>query len=179
MKKLRVGETASDFRLPGVDGKNHSLAEMLNGHKAVCIVFTCNHSPKCQAYEERLIRFQAEYGPQGVLFIAINPNDATAFPEDSLERMKVRAVKRKFNFPYLRDELQMIARIFGAECTPEVFLLDATRTLRYTGRIDDNWHDGDAVTKADLKKALEELLAGGTISTPSTSPNGCSVKWKF
>lgn len=179
MRKLRVGEKAPDFKLPGVDGKNHTLTELTNGHKAVVVVFTCNHSPHAQAYEDRLIALQRDYEKKRVQLIAINPNDASAYPEDSFEQMKIRATKKGFNFPYLRDELQIVARAYGAECTPETFLLDGTHLLRYNGRIDNNWQDPTAVTSNDLRDAINALLAGKEIPNPVSQAVGCSVKWKF
>ena len=179
MRKLRVGEKARDFRLPGVDGKYHRLFGENGGHKAVVVVFTCNHCAYAQAYEERLITLQREYAPKGVQVLAVNSNDASAYPEDDLERMKLRAAKKQFNFPYLRDELQLVAKAFGAECTPEVYMLDSTFTLRYNGRIDDNWQHPEAVTSQDLRQALDKLLAGKRITKPLSHAIGCSVKWKF
>jgi|ERR1051325_3402403 peroxiredoxin len=179
MRKLRVGEKGCDFKLPGVDGKNHSLKEIGAGCKAIVVVFTCNHCPYAKAYEERLIALQKDYARKQVKVIAINPNDASSYPEDDFERMKVRATKRGFNFPYLRDELQLVAKAYGAEYTPEIYLLDGTFILRYNGRIDDNWQNPKAVKSQDLRKALDELLADKAISNPLSHAIGCSVKWKF
>ncbi len=179
MRKLQVGEKACDFKLPGVDGRYHTLFGENGGHKAVVVVFTCNHCPYAQAYEDRLIALQTDYGPRGVQLLAINSNDSSAYPEDSFERMKVRATKKQFNFPYLRDELQLVAKAYGAECTPETYVLDSTFTLRYNGRIDDNWQHPEMVRTQDLRHALDELLAGKHVTTPTAHAIGCSVKWKF
>ncbi len=179
MRKLRVGEKASDFKLPGVDGKNHTLFGENGGHKAIVVVFTCNHCPYAQAYEDRIIAIQQDYQAKGVQVIAINPNDASSYPEDSFERMKTRAAKKRFPYPYLRDELQMVARAYGAEYTPEVFLLDSTFTVRYNGRIDDSWNNPQAIKSHDLRNALDELLAGKPVRNPLSHAIGCSVKWKF
>src|ERR1043165_5914814 len=100
MRKLRVGEKASDFKLPGVDGKNHTLFGEKGAYKTFVIVFTCNHCPYAKAYEDRLIAIQQDYGTKGVRVVAINPNDASAYPEDSFERMKTRAAKKQFPYPY-------------------------------------------------------------------------------
>ena len=174
MRKLRVGEKASDFKLPGVDGKNHTLTELTNGHKAVVVVFTCNHSPHAKAYEERLIALQRDYEKKRVQFLCINSNDASSYPEDSFDQMKVRAAKKGFNFPYLRDELQVVARAYGAECTPETFLLDGSYTLRYNGRIDDNWQNPSAVNSNDLRDALDALLPARKLPTPSLPPSAAA-----
>jgi len=179
MRKLRVGEKAIDFKLPGVDGKNHALFEDNGGHKAIVVVFTCNHCPYAQAYEDRIIAIHEDYAKKGVQVIAINPNDASAYPEDSFERMKTRATKKQFPYPYLRDEMQMVARAYGAEYTPEVYLLDSTFTLRYNGRIDDSWNHPEQIKSQDLRTALDELLADKPVSSPLSHAIGCSVKWKF
>jgi peroxiredoxin len=179
MRKLVVGEKACDFKLPGVDGKNHTLFGENGGHKAIVVVFTCNHCPYAQAYEDRLIAIQKDYGPKGVQVIAINANDASAYPDDSFDRMKSRSAKKQFNFPYLRDEMQVIAKAYGAECTPEVYVLDHTFTLRYNGRIDDNWQHPEAVKSQDLRNALDNLLKGKSITAPQVHAVGCSIKWKF
>ncbi|MSR65481.1 MAG: thioredoxin family protein [Verrucomicrobiae bacterium] len=179
MRKLAVGEKARDFKLPGVDGKNHTLFGEEGKHKAVVVVFTCNHCPYAQAYEDRLIAIQNDYGPKQVRLVAINANDSSAYPEDSFEQMKVRTTKKKLNYLYLRDELQVIAKAYGAECTPEVYLFDPTFTLRYNGRIDDNWQHPEAVKSQDLRKALDNLLKRKSIDIPQVHAVGCSIKWKF
>ncbi|HBA85298.1 MAG TPA: thioredoxin family protein [Verrucomicrobia bacterium] len=175
---LNIGKRAPTFKdLSGTDGKTYSL-DSFKDHPIVAISFTCNHCPYAQAYEARFITLAKEYQPKGIAFIAINSNDAEAYPDDSFEKMKERAAQRKFPFPYLRDESQEVAKAFGAVCTPHLFVLNAERNLAYEGRIDDNWKDLSAVKSHDLKHALDELLAGQPVRTPRTNPLGCSIKWK-
>ena len=125
-----------------------------------------------------MVQIQADYASKGVQLIAINANDASKYPEDSFPNMKDRARSKKFNFPYLRDEAQSVARAYGAERTPEVFLFDKNSVLRYHGSIDDNCDDPRAVKEHYLRMALDALLPGGSVSTAETRPVGCSIKWK-
>ena len=175
---LPIGQPAPDFRdLPGVDGKNYSL-ESFHASKALVISFTCNHCPYAQAYEDRFTALAKEFAPQGVAFVAINSNDAAAYPDDSFEKMKVRARDKQFPFPYLRDETQQVAKSYGAVCTPHLFVLDSGRRLVYEGRIDDNWKNPSGVKSNDLRNAITEVLAGKPVRVSNTNPMGCSIKWK-
>ncbi len=110
--------------------------------------------------------------------VAINPNDTTRYPDDDMEHMKVRAAEKGFNFPYLRDDSQEVARAYGGTHTPHVFLLDAGGVLRYRGAIDDNYDDPDAVQATYLRDALDAVLAGEAPATPTTPAVGCTIKWK-
>lgn len=173
---LPIGAPAPDFSLPGIDGKSHTLASLSTG-PAVVLNFTCNHCPYAQAYEDRFMALVREFSPKGVTFAAINPNDDQRYPEDSFAKMKERAAARGFNFIYLRDETQAIARAYGAVCTPHLFVVAKGRIV-YEGRIDDNWKDPAAVKHHDLRNAIEAILAGRPVPTPNTNPMGCSIKWK-
>jgi peroxiredoxin len=174
---LELGSPAPDFKLPGVDGKDQSLSDF-GAAKALCIVFSCNHCPYVQAYEGRMVSLQNELGPQGAQIVAINSNDAEGYPEDSFENMKKRAKEQGFNFPYLRDESQAVAKAFGAERTPHIFLFDSARKLAYIGRIDDNYKDPAAVKSRELADAINEIIAGKPVSVPETFAVGCTIKWK-
>ena len=178
MKKLEIGQKGPDFSLPNVDGKVLSLASF-TGKKVVVVVFTYNHCPYAQAYEDRLLAIQADYAGQGVQFVAVNANDAAGYPEDSFENMVKRAAKKNFTFPYLRDETQRVARAFGAEYTPEAFVLNEQRQLSYVGRIDDNWQNPGKVRSQDLRRALDAVLAGKPVDNPVTHAIGCTIKWKL
>ncbi len=178
MKKLEIGQHAPDFCLPGVDGKDHSLAHYRD-RKVVVVMFTCNHCPYVQAYEDRLIALQREYAAKRVQLIAINANDAAGYPEDSFDNMVRRAQKKQFNFPYLRDDTQRVARSFGAEYTPEVFVLNPKFELRYVGRVDDNWQNPDKTKSHNLRDAIEAVLAHKKIENPITHAIGCTIKWKL
>jgi len=175
---LPIGAAAPRFDpLPATDGKLYNLDSMAPS-RVVVLSFTCNHCPYAKAYEDRFVALAREYAPQGVAFLAINSNDADAYPEDSFENMKRRAFEKNFPFPYLRDASQAVARAYGAVCTPHLFVLNEQRRLAYEGRIDDNWKEPAAVGRHDLREALDNLLAGQPVRIPRTSPMGCSLKWK-
>ena len=126
---LQIGQTAQVFlNLKGVDGKTHGLSDF--GEKLLVVIFSCNHCPYVVAYEDRMIAIQDDYASKGVRLIAINSNDAVKYPDDSFEKMKVRAREKGYNFPYLHDADQSVARAFGATNTPHVFVLDEKRALR-------------------------------------------------
>jgi peroxiredoxin len=173
---LPLGSSAVDFDLKGIDGKNHSLASFFD-EKALVVVFSCNHCPYVQAYEDRMVQIQKDYSPKGVALVAINSNDDTGYPEDSYPNMIKRAKERGFNFPYLRDETQETAKKYGAICTPHVFAFDQKRRLQYKGRIDDN-RNPELVKTKDLRNALDAILASKKPAVQETRPFGCSVKWK-
>ena len=178
MKKLEIGKRAPDFCLPGVDGKDHSLAQYKD-KKIVVVTFTCNHCPYAQAYEDRLIGIQRDFADQAVQVIAINANDAAGYPEDGFDNMVRRAKQKHFNFPYLRDETQRVARSYGAEYTPEVFVLSARFELRYVGRIDDNWQNPEKARSHNLRDVLTAVLAHKKVENPVTHAIGCTIKWKL
>lgn len=176
-KGMALGTPAPDFSLPGVDGETYSLASFADA-RALVVVFTCNHCPYAKAAEDRLIEIQRDYAPSGVQLVAINPNDAGSHPDDGFERMKARAREKSFNFPYLRDESQEVAQAYDAACTPDIFVFDADRTLRYNGRIDDNWQDPSAVERQDLRRALDRVLEGQEPDFDVVPSMGCNIKWK-
>ena len=183
-KPLAIGAAAPDFDLPGVDGRNHKLADFKDA-KLLCVIFTSNHCPSAQAYDGRLKKLHADYKDKGVALVAISPNDPLAVRldelgytdvGDTLEDMKVRAKEKGFEFPYLYDgETQKASRAFGALATPHVFLFDADRKLRYHGRIDDS--DVKEVKSHDLRNAIDALLAGQPVPKQTTKIFGCSTKW--
>jgi len=142
------------------------------------VIFTCNHCPYAQALEPRFIELQKDYADRGVRLVAINPNDDRAYMEDSFAKMRVRATQNGINFPYLRDETQSVARAYDAACTPDIFVFDGERRLRYNGRCDDNWKDATKVTKRDLRRVLDRLLEGQAIDIEVVPALGCSIKWK-
>jgi peroxiredoxin len=175
--KLKIGSAAPYFNLPGIDGKEYSL-DSFKDKKALIIIFSCNHCPYVQAYEDRIKKIQEDYSKKGVAVVAINSNEDVNYPDDSFENMKKRADEKKFNFPYLRDESQSIARSFDATHTPEIFLFDEERKLAFHGKIDDNWQEPGKVQNHYLSDALDELLAEKEISVPETFTIGCTIKWK-
>jgi peroxiredoxin len=173
---LTIGTEAPQFDLPGVDGRSHSLDDYADAQVLV-LIQSCNHCPYVQAWEGRMIELQREFGDRGVRLVAINSNDAVTHPEDSFDEMKARAERQRFNFDYLYDEPQGIARALGSERTPEVFVFDRDRRLVYHGAIDDS-RDEDAVTQRYLRDALEAVLEGREPDVRDTPPVGCTVKWK-
>jgi len=177
MRTLRVGDSAPRFRLPGVDGKDCGL-EDFKDKKAMIVMFSCNHCPTVKAYEDRFVKLQRDYKDKEVVLVAINPNDDKRYPEDSFKNMKIRAREKGFNFPYLRDESQEVAGAYGAERTPEVFVLDERRIVRYHGRIDDNVYEPNQVRQHYLRDALDAILNEKEVPVKNTEPVGCTIKWK-
>ncbi|MGC9327230.1 MAG: redoxin domain-containing protein [Candidatus Hinthialibacter sp.] len=188
IEPLAIGSPAPDFELPGVDGMTYVLNDFAEA-KILTIIFTCNHCPTAQGYEDRIKRMVSEYTPKGVRFAAISPNDPKSVRldelgytdvSDSLEDMKIRFKHQKFNFPYLYDgDSQEISKKYGPTATPHVFVFDQERKLRYRGRIDDNERDGSKVTSPDLRNALNALLEGKPVPNEVTKPFGCSIKWSY
>jgi len=175
-----VGDKASDFKLKNVDGKMVSLADYKDA-KGFIVIFTCNHCPFAQAYEQRIADLHKKYESKGFPVIAINPNDKTIEPTDSYENMVSRAKEKNYSFPYLYDETQENARAYGATRTPHVFVLskkDADLKVEYIGAIDDNTDDPLAVKTKYVENAVDELLAGKKVSTNFTKAIGCSIKWR-
>lgn len=176
---MKLGDKAPSFRLPGVDGSERSLDE-IKGAKATIVVFSCNHCPYVVLNEDRLIAVARDYTAKGVGMAAINANDAANYPEDSFEAMKARAAEKKFPFPYLRDESQAVARAYGAERTPHLFVFDKDLRLAYTGAVDDDssYKTRKPVEKPYLRDALDDLAAGRAVRVPETHAIGCTIKWK-
>jgi len=173
---IAIGTDAPSFDLPGVDGGNHRLDDYAD---AAVLVLTqsCNHCPYVQAWEGRMKAIQNDYADRGVRLVAISSNDAQQYPDDSFEAMQRRAREREFNFDYLYDESQDVARALGSERTPEVFVFDRGRRLVYHGAIDDS-RDEDAVQRNYLREAIEAALGGIDPPEPETQPVGCSVKYR-
>jgi len=182
---LPLGSRAPDFKLPGVDGRKYSLKDFRKADILV-VVFTCNHCPTAQYYEERLKQIVSDYRNKGVALVAINPNDPKsvrldelgyADVSDSFEEMKIRAKHKKFNFPYLFDgDTEEVSRAFGPVATPHAFVFDKQRRLRYAGRVDDSERP-EFVKTHDLRNAIDALLAGRDVEVKQTKSFGCSIKW--
>lgn len=173
---LKIGDKLPEFSLTATNGRECNPYEFEES-KIIVVMFTCNHCPYVQAYENRLIELQKDFAAEGVSFIAINANDEINYPEDSFDNMVKRAKEKGYNFPYLRDKTQEVAKTFGATYTPEVFVFDQKRVLQYHGRIDDNWQEPNKVTKQNLREALEAILAGKPVDRANTQAIGCTVKW--
>jgi peroxiredoxin len=173
---LQIGDPAPGFALPGVDGRMYKLQDFAD-KSVVVVIFSCNHCPYVQAYEDRLVALQHDYADRGVQLVAINSNDDVAYPDDSLPNMTARAQAKGFNFPYLRDASQQVAEAYGATHTPQLFVFDSARRLAYTGKIDDNWQNPDAVSRHFLRDTLDALLRNEIPAVATTHAIGCTIKW--
>ena len=182
---LAIGAEAPDFDLLGVDGQRYSLSSFQDA-ELLAFVFTANHCPTAQAYEDRISQLHEDYRDRGVAVVAVSPNDPLAVRldelgysdlSDSYEEMQLRMEERGFTFPYLYDgDTQAMSQAYGPVATPHVFIFDRARKLRYVGRIDDNENPA-RVTSHDTRDALEALLAGRPVPVETTKTFGCSVKW--
>lgn len=174
---LELGHKAPDFSLPGVDGKTWSLSDF-DQAKLLIVVFSCNHCPFVIGSEDRMNELYQKYQPKGVEMIAINSNEQENHPTDSFDHMVERAKEKGFQFPYVRDASQEVAKAYGALRTPHFYVFDAERKLRYTGRMDDNPRNPGQETTHELADALDALLEGKEPPVALTNPIGCNVKWK-
>ncbi len=175
-QKLKIGDTMPAFQsLRGVDGKVYTSSDFKD--PLLAVVFSCNHCPYVQAYEDRMMAIQRDYQTKGFRLVAINSNETRSYPEDSYDNMVKRSKQRGFNFPYLRDDDQGAANAFGATHTPQFFLFDKDRRLRYSGKLDDNWKEPERVKEAYLRDAIEALLHGKDVQIPETFSIGCTIKW--
>jgi len=182
---LDIGKRAPDFNLPGVDGRRYTLSDFSHADVLV-VIFTCNHCPTAQAYEERMKKLAVDYRNKSVALVAISPNDPKAVRldelgytdmSDSFEEMKIRAKDMAYNFPYLYDgEDQKVSRAYGPQRTPHVFIFDKQRMLRYEGRIDDS-EKPERVRVQDARRAMDALLTGRKVPVTKTPTIGCSIKW--
>jgi peroxiredoxin len=172
--ELKIGDAAPAFSgIVGTDDKQHALKEFESA-KLVVLVFTCNHCPVAQAYQDRLMKLQKDYKEKDVQIVAVNVNNIDA---DKLDKMKERAKEKKFQFPYLYDASQKIGKDYGAKVTPHVFVLDKDRKLAYMGAIDDNMAE-DKVKKHMLRDAIDALLDGKEPTEKVTKQFGCGIKYE-
>jgi len=177
-KGYGIGDFATDFSLPDINGKRISLADFKDA-KGYLVIFTCNTCPYAIAYEDRIIALDKKYKTKGVPVIAINPNDPDLQPADDVQHMKKRAIEKGFTFPYLVDEKQEIFPQYGATKTPHVYLLEKTKqgnVVRYIGTIDDNYSDASSVKIKYVENAVEAMLSGEEIPLTTTRAIGCSIK---
>lgn len=183
---LAIGSPAPDFSLPGVDGKTHKLSDYA-ASPILVVVFTCNHCPIAQMYEQRIQQLEQDYRARGVAVVAIQPNDPKAIRideldssdmSDSLDEMKIRVQYKQLRYPYLYDgETQSATRAFGPQATPHVFIFDKDRQLRYEGRFDNSYRT-ELVNTQDARNAIEAILANREVSVKHTGVFGCSTKWQ-
>ena len=173
-----VGSYAPDFELPGTDDKVHHLSYYLQNWQAVGVIFLSNCGPVALSYLDKLKQIQSQFQPQGFTLVGINANAVAQDAEESFQRMKQFAQEKQLNFPYLWDSTQDVAHCFGAENTPEAFLIDREGILRYHGRIDDNPQDPNQSSTAYLQNAIAALLSGQEINPSSTEVIGDPIKWR-
>src|SRR5881296_2271223 len=171
-----IAAGAPDFgNLLGVDGERYSLSSFQN-KRLLVLLFISNGCPTVKACQDRMIKIQKGYSGKSVQLFALNSNNASLSPADTYAEMVLRVKEKSFNFPYVKDGDGAIARSYGAQCTPHVFLLDEQRRLRYKGRIDDS-RNPDRVTISDLRNAIDDLLANSPVRVSETTPFGCSIVW--
>jgi peroxiredoxin len=170
-----IGDKAEDFSLKNVDGKLVSLSDYKDA-KGYIVIFTCNHCPYAQLYEDRIVALHKKYKPKGFPVIAINPNSPLVVPEDSYEEMQKRAKLMSYPFAYVFDEEQTVYPKFGASRTPHVFILDSNRVVQYIGAIDDNPEMADIVKERYVENAIDSLLLGKKPKPDVTLAIGCTVK---
>ena len=185
-KTLEIGASAPAFSLPGVDGKTYTLDSFKSG-KILVVIFTANHCPTAQAYEDRVMQLYRDYHQKGVEFVMISPNSpqAVCLEEigysdlgDSFEEMKIRAKDKNYLMPYLYDgDKQETAKAYGPTTTPHVFIFDSQRKLRFCGRIDEMENPYEKATQPDTKNAIVALLEGKPVPVEKTKTFGCSIKW--
>ncbi|WP_447636513.1 thioredoxin family protein [Flavobacterium microcysteis] len=174
----KVGDIATDFSLKNIDNKKVSLKDFKDA-KGYIVIFTCNHCPYAQAYEDRIVALDKKYKKQGYPVIAINPNNPEKQKDDSFDLMKVRAKEKGFTFPYLLDEGQKIYPQYGATKTPHVYILQKTskgNQVKYIGAIDDNYGDEKAVKQKYVENAVDALLKNKEVAVKETKAIGCSIK---
>jgi len=175
---LPLATVAPDFSLPDTEG-NLVSAQDYREAPALLVIFMCNHCPFVKHILDGLVDLIPEYQAKGVAVVAINSNDVGSFPEDRPEMMAEVAREKGFTFPYLYDEMQEVAKAYHAACTPDFFLFDAERKLVYRGQMDDSRPGNDiAITGADLRAALDAVLAGKEIPAEQRPSIGCNIKWK-
>ena len=175
---LPLGTAAPDFSLPNVDGRVVSLKEF-KGSKGLLVAFICNHCPFVVHLRAEFAKFAREYQAQGIAIVAINPNDAKAYPADAPDKMKAEAESAGYSFAYLFDESQSVAKAYRAACTPDLFLFDGSQRLVYRGQFDDSRPtNGVAVTGSQLRSACDAVLAGRAIEEGQRPSIGCNIKWR-
>ena len=175
---LELGTPAPDFVLPDFDGRRHSLGDFA-GAPALLVVFICEHCPFVRHVRAAFAALAREYRPRGLAVVAINSNDLGAYPQDGPDAMRAEAAQLGYVFPYLLDESQAVAKAYHAACTPDFFLFDGARRLAYRGQFDDSRPgNGRPVTGADLRAAVDAVLAGRAPAQEQFPSLGCNIKWR-
>lgn len=176
---MPLGTIAPKFELPDTVSDSELSFDNLKGDQGTVVMFICNHCPYVILVQEEIVKITEAYKSQGISFIAISSNDVENYPQDSPERMKSHAKENNFNFPYLFDESQEVAKAYQAACTPDFYLFDSVDKCVYRGRLDNATPgNGQKVTGKDLRDAIDDLIAGKKISTDQVPSLGCNIKWK-
>lgn len=176
---LPLGTKAPEFTLPDtVSGAQISLSDIVSD-KATVVMFLCNHCPYVIHVNEEIVRIVKDYKAKGVTFVGISSNDVVNYPQDSPEKMAIHAEEVGYDFPYLYDESQEVAKAYDAACTPDFYVFDGNHKLVYRGRIDDSRPGNDlALSGKDLRGAIDAVLAGTTVDQKQYPSAGCNIKWK-
>ncbi|MGF1581317.1 MAG: thioredoxin family protein [Gemmataceae bacterium] len=176
---LELGTPAPDFTLPATNESMKNVSKSDFNGKPLLVMFVCNHCPFVKHLNKPLAELSKEYQTKGVAVVGISSNDVGTHPDDSPEKMAEEAKDVGYTFPYLYDETQDVAKAYRAACTPDFFLFDKDHKLVYRGQFDDSRPDnGKPVTGADLKAALDAVVAGTAVPTEQTPSIGCNIKWK-
>lgn len=174
---LQLGTRAPEFSLSNIDSSVVSLADFAD-KKGLLVVFMCNHCPFIKHLRKELAEFCNEYQGKGLGVVGISSNDVANYPDDSPEKMAEEAADAGYQFPYLYDESQEVAKAYKAACTPDFFLFDAGMALAYRGQFDDSRPGNDLpVTGADLRAACDQVLAGESVPVEQKPSIGCNIKW--
>lgn len=174
---VKIGWKAADFKLKGTDGKIWSPTDA-KGEKGLVVMFICNHCPFVQAIADKLARDMKELKPMGIGAIAVMANDVENYPEDSFDNMKKFKSRHGFDFPYVIDETQSIAKAYDAVCTPDFFGFDANLALQYRGRLDDSGMQKKPGGNRELFEAMKSVAATGKAPAMQKPSIGCSIKWR-
>lgn len=176
-QRLPLGQSPPDFTLPDASGREHRL-RVLSKKQPSVVLFACNHCPYVIHIRDSFGRLAKEYQTRGVSFVAINSNDAGQYPEDAPARMPAFAQAGGWDFPYLVDASQEVAKVWHASCTPDLFVLDASGKLAYAGQFDSSRPgNGEPVNGQDLRAALDALLSNRAVPSPQKPSLGCNIKW--
>ena len=176
---LELGQKAPHFQLLDVVSGTEVSTEDVRSAHALLVMFVCNHCPFVIHVEEELAKLGRDYGPKGVAMVAICSNDVENYPDDSPDKMRLFAKEKGWQFPYLFDEDQSVAKAYYAACTPDFYLFDANQELVYRGQLDESRPGNDiSVTGEDLRGAIDAILEGEPVPPEQRPSLGCNIKWK-